>query len=1430
MKRVASYVLAAVLALVLVPLAGVEPAGAVPDAPTLSAPADGATVTSNPVLAWNGVTGATSYRVQVSASSAFTPLLVNITTPNTKYGHTADLPLGVLYWRVAAIDGSGQGGFSTDRTFTKEQLSGPVLLSPADGADLEYPADPPVFTWQPFAGADRYEIQIDTEPSFGAPVTTVSTSNPAYTLTTPPTIGQPYYWRVRALSGASIASQYSDERTYSFDWPEVPVLQAPPDDNSPSSAIEEVVFQWSPSLGANTYDLQVSASDQFTTLVVNATGIKSTRYSPPTTVDNGAYFWRVRARNVSNAVGDWSEVSTFYRAWPAPDSPPNHRVTLLTPSNGDLSVGLPEFSWTPVRLASSYELQLGDDPLFSPGTFVTCSTQHTSFIPLSACDPDPGDTHYWRVRPIDGPEPVTGLWSSTFSFVYNPGIPTLLSPPDGASGLVAPFELTWTSVHNDNGPDTSNYKVSIFDGDSNLAETAETFDNAYVPQSLDPAEGPFTWYVQLITESGEGVIPGAGSHRDFSMVAPSSFSPEPDPVVPDAGSGVQVPFLEWEPVDNATGYQLWIATAPSSIYTLLSTPAITVSGYTHTRSLPPGDYTFFIRASLEGGGTVDGDIGAFTVEPLSASVLTDPDHCPPNTSCPVESETPTLEWDWDPDASHYLIYIAADPNFTNIVSGFNGVRVHYPRYRPTVHLPDAQAGQATYWYARPCYGSTQVCGVEPGAFAGANPPIRAFSKRANPVALTSPANQMPGDPALPAHANQIVFDWEDFLATNLAAPGDLAANLEARNYRVQLSTTADMQSIFHTSSLLDQTTYTTFNETLPDGPIYWRVQPYDGSGNALTFSETRLVNKLSPVVTLSTPAAGANVATVPVFSWVSQPYAVRYTIEVYRNVGQPLSSANRVLTTTTSMNGWIPTTALPAGTYGWRVQRRDADNLAGPWTASDNTQLRLFTVAGNAASLLTPVNGHNFTDNNQSFTWTAAPSAAQYRFQADDNADFSSPFESATTVMTSWHSTKVYPNGSYFWRVQTIDGEGNVTATSAVRSFTHGPPPPTATYYHALTPTRILDSRPGPSNVGPYDTKWGPNVTRDVEVAGFGGVPADAESVALNVTVTGTTAGSFLKIYPKGTPEPNASAINWAAGKTIANAFTVKVGTNELVRVENAAGSTHVIFDVVGYYDDDAGTGGGLTPLTPNRLIDSRPGPGNVGPYSTKWGAGVTRDVVVAGGSTGVPSTADAVALNVTATGPTAGSFLTIWPEGESQPTASSLNFAAGQTIPNAVTAAVGDDGEVQIFNSSGSVDVIVDVVGYFEQGSGAAYRALPSPVRIQDSRSSMQVGPYSTKWGANTTRDVTVTGAPANVPTSAVAALTNTTVVDTTGTSFLTVWPDGVAKPTASNLNWTSGVVIANAVTSKLGGPAAENLGKISVYNQSGSTHVLIDVAGYYG
>ena len=130
-------------------------------------------------------------------------------------------------------------------------------------------------------------------------------------------------------------------------------------------------------------------------------------------------------------------------------------------------------------------------------------------------------------------------------------------------------------------------------------------------------------------------------------------------------------------------------------------------------------------------------------------------------------------------------------------------------------------------------------------------------------------------------ANQVTFSWTDYLDTNeaLAPP----VHQEARTYKIEVSLAADFSSIFDTATVDDQTTYTPFSKTYPEGPLYWRVQAIDGSGNTLTKSPARLVNKVSPKVVPTFPTNGSTQSGVPFFQWTPQAYAATYLVEIYKN-------------------------------------------------------------------------------------------------------------------------------------------------------------------------------------------------------------------------------------------------------------------------------------------------------------------------------------------------------------------------------------------------------------------------------------------------------------------------------------------------------------------------------------------------------------------
>jgi hypothetical protein len=433
----------------------------------------------------------------------------------------------------------------------------------------------------------------------------------------------------------------------------------------------------------------------------------------------------------------------------------------------------------------------------------------------------------------------------------------------------------------------------------------------------------------------------------------------------------------------------------------------------------------------------------------------------------------------------------------------------------------------------------------------------------------------------------------------------------------------------------------------------------------------------------------------------------------------------------------------------------------------------------------------------------------------------------------------------------TYSGDANFAPSSGTQGVVV-----TSGDFSPLVPTRICDTRSdnpsslsgpaaqcnGPGNSG---SPVGADSTKTINVSGNFGVPADATAVVLNVTVVNPAAPGYITVFPTGAAAPNTSNLNFGAGDVVPNQVEVGTGTNGDISLFSSAQS-NVVIDVEGFVSPtSSGAGAGLyNPLpAPTRVCDTRAGnPSaltggsaqcNGSGGGERLGAGSTITVQIAGVD-GVPANASAAVLNVTVVDPTAAGYLTVFPQGATQPTASNVNYVGGEVTANRVTVPLSSGpspGEISIYSSS-SADVVVDVSGSYTSagGTGSQFTTEVSPVRVCDTRAgdpSQLTGTDNQcdakTIGADGTLTLQVTGL-AGVPSGAKAVVVNVTAVSPTMPTYLTVYP-GPTRATASDLNPVPGEVRANLTVATINAN-----GTITVYNSSGSIDVVVDVLGWYG
>ena len=270
---------------------------------------------NKPLLTWNGPAAApdgdTAARYAVYRFSSF-PIqqsdIDNSANLIAVQGINRAVPpnsnsTGPHYYAVTALDRNSNEGILSSVVSVPAPAT-PILVNPLSGSTDELSGLQ--LRWMSTPSALEYILQISPDSLFATGVVLDSTGI-TDTVVVPQVEGQKkYFWRIAATSPGG--TSFSETWGFTTGFPATPLLAGPP---HASNITATPMFRWFPTLGAQTYQVQIGTTPAFSVLVLDTTGVPDTLFVPPGLQVLRTYYWRVRGANAFG-TGLWSEAWGFY--------------------------------------------------------------------------------------------------------------------------------------------------------------------------------------------------------------------------------------------------------------------------------------------------------------------------------------------------------------------------------------------------------------------------------------------------------------------------------------------------------------------------------------------------------------------------------------------------------------------------------------------------------------------------------------------------------------------------------------------------------------------------------------------------------------------------------------------------------------------------------------------------------------------------------------------------------------------------------------------------------------------------------------------------------------------------------------------------------------------------------------------------------------
>ena len=441
---------------------------AVPAAPVVKI--GNSAASGKPVLTWNAVPGATSYKVYRATSKSGTySLLGTVTT--TSYTNTGAKEGTTYYYKVKAANGAGESAYSN-------VVSGKVVVTPKPAAPVvkignSSTSGKPMLTWNAVSGATSYKVYRATSKSgtYSLLGTTTATS---YT-NTGAKAGTTYYYRVKAVNDAGL-SPYSNIVSGKVKSvtpkPSAPVVKI---GNSASSG--KPMLTWNAVSGATSYKVYRATSQKGTYSLLGT--VTATSYTNTGAKAGMTYYYKVKAVNSAGESAYSNIVSG--RA----------TVTTLTMGHSSTS-GKPQLTWKAVSGAASYKVYRATT---KNGAYSVINT--TKALTYTNVGAALGTTYYYKVEALNASGKSMG-----FSAIVEGKVAPVLAV--GYSSVSGKPQLTWKAV-----PGATEYQVyRSTQQNSGYSKINTTTSTSYVNTG---AKAGTTYYYRIVAVKGTAV-------SDFSNI------------------------------------------------------------------------------------------------------------------------------------------------------------------------------------------------------------------------------------------------------------------------------------------------------------------------------------------------------------------------------------------------------------------------------------------------------------------------------------------------------------------------------------------------------------------------------------------------------------------------------------------------------------------------------------------------------------------------------------------------------------------------------------------------------------------------------------------------------------------------------------------------------------------------------------------------